>query len=67
MVRSTINPKGVDVPTLAESTSLSNLKYLLNPQTGDIALLVSVPWLIAGLLVIAAVVGWCWWSLREER
>lgn len=55
------------MPTIAESTVLSNLINLLDPQPGDIVLLVSVPWLIAGLLVIAVVVGLCWWSLREDR
>lgn len=32
----------------------------------DIQLLVSVPQLIIGLIIIAAVAGMAWWTLREE-
>jgi Tfp pilus assembly protein PilO len=33
----------------------------------DIQMLVTVPQLIIGLLIIAAVVGMAWWSLREDK
>lgn len=42
---------------------MSNLSQF-PPQ---IELLVSIPELIAWLLVIAAVVAVAWWSLREEK